>query len=153
MNISATRPERRRGLKLATAAISPAPDRVPDRAPPVSAAETILRAGEELTDKGPPRTEIAVSTVESEPETPPPPVSDTKLASKHNTGVKPTSRASPSHKQVSRKQRRAGARTPVPQNATPSSSKPYSPDEYAQAPGWAAKMFETPWQNKAFTFR
>ena len=138
---------------ISTAPISPAPDRVPDRAPPVSAAETTLRAGEELTDKEPPRTEIAVSTVESEPETPPPPVSDTKLASKHNTGVKPTSRASPSHKQVSRKQRRARARTPAPQKATPSSSKPYSPDKYAQAPSWAAKMFETPWQNKAFTFR
>ena len=141
---------------ISTAAISPAPDRVPDRAPPVSAAETILRAGKELTDKGPPRTEIAVATMESGPEAPPPPVSDTTLASKDNTGVepeKPTSRASPSHKQVSVKQRRARARTPVPPNATPPSSKLYSPDNYAQVPGWAAKMFETPWQNKAFAFR
>ena len=146
---------------ISMAAISLAPDRVPGSPPAASAAETTLRAGylpdtiEQLTDKGPPRTEIA-AIVGGETKSPLPSVGATTLPLKDITSVEPQERAlraNHSHKQVSIKQLRARARTPATQNATPSSPKLNSPNEEAQVPGWAAKMFETPWQNKAFAFR
>jgi len=131
-----------------TAAISPAPDRVPGSAPAPAAAATTTDAGklpatiEQLPNKGPPQADIAAATAESEPKTPVPPVGDTTLPSKNITGVEPeepTLRASAAHKDGSIKQRRAKARTPA--------------NKYSQAPRWAAKMFETPWQSKAFAFQ
>ena len=131
-----------------TAAISPAPDRVPGSAPAPAAAATTTDAGklpatiEQLPNEGPPQADIAAATAESEPKTPVPPVGDTTLPSKNITGVEPeepTLRASAPHKDGSIKQRRAKARTPA--------------NKYSQAPGWAAKMFETPWQSKAFAFQ
>ena len=79
---------------VSTAAISPAPDRVLDSAPAAAADETTADVGklpdtiQELTDKGPPQVEIA-ATVESEPETPLPPVANTTLPSKNITAVEP----------------------------------------------------------------
>lgn len=141
-----------------TGAIGPAP--YPDSAPAAAAAEPAPQAAklpdtiEELSDQGPPETEIAAATVESEPETPLPPA--TTLPPKDNTGVEaeePAPRASAPRKRASIKQRRAKAHTPATRNAAPSAPKLYSPNKYAQIPGWAAKMYETPWQNKAFSFQ
>ena len=145
---------------ISTATISAAPDRVPGSAPPVSA--TTLRAGklpdtiEELADKGPLGAEIAAATVEGEPETPLPPVGDTMLPSKDITSVKPEEpalRGNPVHKQVSINQRRVKARTTATLTAASSAPKLYSPNKYSQVPGWAVKMFETNWQNKAFAYQ
>lgn len=145
-----------------TAAITPAADPVPDSAPAAAAAEPSPRAAklpetiEELSDEGPPATEIAAATVESEPERPLPPVGATTLPLKDITGVDPEEaapRASAPHKHMSIKQRRAKAPAPATHNATPSSPKLYSPNKYAKVPRWAAKMFETPWQTKAFSFQ
>ena len=146
---------------ISTATISAAPDRVPGSAPAMSAAETTLRAGklpdtiEELGDKGPPGAEIA-ATVEGEPETPLPPVGDTMLPSKDITSVKPEEpalRGNPVHKQVSINQRRVKDRTTATLTAASSAPKLYSPNKYSQVPGWAVKMFETNWQNKAFAYQ
>ena len=153
--------ERIAAAPISTAAISAAPDRVPGGAPAISAAETTLRAGklpgtiEELADKGPLGTQIA-ATVEGEPETPLPPVGDTMLPSKDITSVEPEElalRGNPAHKQVSINQRRVKARTTAALTAASSSPKLYSPNKYSQVPGWAAKMFETNWQNKAFAYQ
>ena len=153
--------ERVAAAPISTAAISAAPDRVPSSAPAISAAETTLRAGklpdtiEELGDKGPPGAEIA-ATVEGEPETPLPPVGDTMLPSKDITSVEPEEpalRGNPAHKQVSINQRRAKARITAALTAASSAPKLYSPNKYSQVPGWAAKMFETNWQNKAFAYQ
>ena len=79
---------------------------------------------------------------ESEPKTPVPPVGDTTLPSKNITGVEPEElalRASAPHKDGSIKQRRAKARIPA--------------NKYSQVPAWAAKMFETNWQDKAFAYQ
>jgi hypothetical protein len=131
-----------------TAAISPAPDRVPGSVPAPAAAETTTDAGklpatiEQLPNKGPPQADIAAATAESEPKTPVPPVGDTTLPSKNITGVEPeepTLRASAPHKDGSVKQRRAKARIPA--------------NKYSQTPAWAAKMFETNWQDKAFAYQ
>jgi hypothetical protein len=144
-----------------TGAIGPAHDRVPDSAPTAAAAELAPQAAklpdtiEELSDQGPQETEIAAATVESEPETPLPPLGATTLPLKDNTGVEseePAPRASAPRKRASIKQHRAKAHTPATRNA-PSAPKLYSPNKYAQIPGWAAKMYETPWQNKAFSFQ
>jgi hypothetical protein len=145
---------------ISTATTSAAPDRVPGSAPAVSA--TTLRAWklpdtiEELADKGPPGAEIAAATVEGEPETPLPPVGDTMLPSKDITSVKPEEpalRGNPVHKQVSINQRRVKARTTATLTAASSAPKLYSPNKYSQVPGWAAKMFETNWQDKAFAYQ
>ena len=82
---------------------------------------------------------------ESEPKTPVPPVGDTTLTSKNITGVEreePALRASAPHKDHKAsyiKQRRAKARIPA--------------NKYSQVPAWAAKMFETNWQDKAFGYQ
>jgi hypothetical protein len=134
-----------------TAAIGAATNRVPDSAPALSAVKTTLRAGklpdtiEELTDQGPPGGEIAAATVGSELETPP---GTTMLPSQDITAVEsggPALRQNPTQNQVSIKQRRARVASSPP--------KLYSPSRSSHVPGWAAKMFETPWQNKAFAFQ
>jgi hypothetical protein len=48
------------------------------------------------------------------------------------------------------KQRASKARKGTPRTAAP---KLYAPNKYHATPGWAAKMYETPWQNKAFAFQ
>jgi hypothetical protein len=145
---------------ISTATISAAPDRVPGSAPAVSA--TTLRAGklpdtiEVLADKGPPGAEIAAATVEGEPETPLPPAGDTMLPSKDITSAEPAEpalRGNPVHKQVSINQRRVKGRTTGTLTAASSAPKLYSPNKYSQVPGWAAKMFETNWQDKAFAYQ
>ena len=131
-----------------TAAISPAPDRVPGSPPAPAAAETTTDSEklpatiEQLPNKGPPQADIAAVTAASEPKTPVPPVGDTTPPSKNITGVEPeepTLRASAPHKDGSIKQRRAKARIPA--------------NKYSQTPAWAAKMFETNWQDKAFAYQ
>ena len=140
---------------ISMAAISPAPDRVHDSGLAVSAAETTLHARrlpdtiEELT-QGKPGTEVV--TVEGEPETPLPPLGATTLALKDITSAEPVLRASPAYKQVSIKRRR----TKPPAHArltTASAPKLYSQKQYAQAPRWAAKMFDSNWQTKAFAYQ
>ncbi len=147
---------------LATAAIGPAADPVADSAPAAAAAEANPQAAklpetlEELSVAGPPEIEIAAATVESEPETPLPPVAATTLPLNEVTGVDPEDpapRASAPHKHMSIKQRRAKARAPATNNAAPSNPKLYAPNKYTKVPGWAAKMYETPWQNRAFSFQ
>jgi hypothetical protein len=146
-----------------TSALSTAPDRAPETAPaatePAVAAEPDPRAAklpvtiEKLPDQGAPKTEIAAATVESEPEAPLPPVGATALPLKDITAedsYDPTPPARRAHKHVTLKQRAAKVRKAAPRNAAP---KLYSPNKYAQIPGWAAKMYETPWQNKAFSFQ
>jgi hypothetical protein len=122
---------------ISTAAISPAPDR--------AAAEMTLGAGklpdtiEELADKGPLGTKFA-ATVEGD----------------DITGVEPEEpalRASPAREQASIEQRPARARTPATLTAASSAPKLYSPNKYRQVPSWAAKMFDTNWQGKAFAYQ
>jgi hypothetical protein len=121
---------------VSTAAISPAHDRI-DRAPAATADKADTT--QELTDKGPPHVEIAAATVESQPEPPLSPVANTTFTSKNITAVEPDGPAlragAPRH--VSIKPRRA--RIPV--------------NKYSQTPAWAAKMFETNWQGKAFAYQ
>jgi hypothetical protein len=133
---------------ISTAAISLAPDHTLDRAPAAVADEATAGTGklpdttQELTDRGPPQVEIAAATVGSPPEPPLPPVANTTLTSKNITAVEPEGpalRAGASHRHVSIKRRRANARIQT--------------NEYNQAPGWAAKMFETNWQAKAFAYQ
>jgi hypothetical protein len=148
---------------ISTSALSPAPDRVPVTAPaatePAVAAEPEPHTAklpekiEQLPDQGAPETEVAAATVESEPEAPLPPVGATALPLKDITAedsYDPTPPARPAHKHVTVKQRAAKVRRAAPRNAAP---KLYSSNKYAQIPGWAAKMYETPWQNKAFSFQ
>jgi hypothetical protein len=145
---------------LSTAAISPAPEQVPDTADTASApaAEPASRAAklpeeiEELSDQGPPETEIAAATIENEPETPLPPVGSTTHPLKDIAvdPEEPAPRAHTPHKHFPSKQRGAKTRGPASRSTVP---KLYSPNKYAQVPGWAAKMFETPWQTKAFSFQ
>ena len=138
---------------ILTAAISPAPDRVLDGAPAAAAAETTTAAGklpdtiQELTDKGPPQVEIAVATVESEPEPPLPPVGNAMLLSKKAL------HAHAPHRHVATKQRHGKARAHPRLTTTASVPKLYSPKKYAQVPRWAAKMFDSNWQNKAFAYQ
>jgi hypothetical protein len=145
--------------QISTAAISPSPERVPDSAPVAAAAEEsaphpamLPDTLEQLSDQGPPTTEIAAATVESEPEAPLP---HTTLPTKDMIGVDPeeTPRASGPHKNISIKRRRTKARAIAPHNAAPSALKLYSSNKYAHVPGWAAKMFETNWQHKAFAYQ
>lgn len=140
-----------------TSALSAAPDRAPAATEPAVAAEPDPRAAklpetiEELPDQGAPKTEIAAATVESEPAVPLPPVGATALPLKDITAedsYDPTPPTRTQHRHV--KQRASKVRKGVPRNAAP---KLYSPNKYAQIPGWAAKMYETPWQNKAFSFQ
>ena len=126
-----------------TAAISPAPHRMLYSAPAAAAAE-VATAGagklrdttQELTAKGLPQVEIAAATAEdSQPEPPLPPVGNTTLTSKNITAVE----TGTPHRDFSIKRRRAKARIPA--------------NRYSQAPAWAAKMFETNWQDKAFAYQ
>jgi hypothetical protein len=148
---------------ISTSALSPAPDRLPENPPaatePAASAEPEPRAAklpetiEQLPDQGAPETEVAAATVDSEPEAPLPPVGATALPLKDITAedsYDPTPPPRPAHKHVTVKQRAAKVRKAAPRNAAP---KLYSPNKYALVPGWAAKMYETPWQNKAFSFQ
>ncbi len=109
---------------------------------------------EEVPARDPPRTEVAAATMESEPKTPLLPVGATTLPLK-DIGAEdsfdstPPSRAV--HKHSAAKHSAAKARRIVPRNA--SAPKLYSPDKYHVVPRWAAKMYESPWQNKAFSFQ
>ena len=132
---------------VSTAAISPAPDRMLDSTPAAAADEATGDAGKladttpELNDKGPPQVEIA-ATVESQPEPPLPPVANTTLISKNITAIEPEGpalRAGAPDRDASIKRRRAKARSPA--------------NKYSQVPAWAAKMFETNWQDKAFAYQ
>jgi hypothetical protein len=148
---------------IATSALSPAPDRVPEAAPaatePAAAAEPEPRAAklpeqiEELPDQGAPSTEIAAATVESEPETSVPPVGATTVPLKDITAEDSYDQAPPArtvHKHLTVKQRAARVRKAAPRTAAP---KLYAPNKYAKIPRWAAKMYDSPWQNKAFSFQ
>ena len=132
---------------VSTAAISPPPDRMLDSTPAAAADEATADAGKladtthELTDKRPPQVEIA-ATVGSQPEPPLPPVANTTLISKNITAIEPEGpalRAGAPDRDVSIKRRRAKARIPA--------------NKYSQVPAWAAKMFETNWQDKAFAYQ
>jgi hypothetical protein len=124
-----------------TAAISPAPDHMLNSAPAAVATSAAANAGklpdttQELTDKGQPQVEIAAATVESQPKPPLSPAANTTLPSKNITAVK----TGTPRRDLSIKRRRAKARIPA--------------DKYSQAPAWAAKMFETNWQDKAFAYQ
>lgn len=144
---------------ISTAAIDPAPQRVPDTAP-ATANEPALRAAklpekiEELSDQVPPQTDIAAATVESEPEPPLPPVgSTTPLKDIAVDPEESAPRVQVPRKHIPIKARDAKPRAKGSRNAGPSAPRLYSPNKYAQVPGWAAKMFETPWQTKAFSFQ
>ena len=65
----------------------------------------------------------------------------------------PAPRVQAPRKHIPIKARDAKPRAKGPRNAAPSAPRLYSPNKYAQVPGWAAKMFETPWQTKAFSFQ
>ena len=132
---------------VSTAAVSPAPDRMLDRTLAAAADKATASAGKlpdttrELTDKGPPQVEIA-ATVESQPDPPLSHVANTTLTSKNITAVEPEGpalRAGAPDRDVSIKRRRAKARIPA--------------NKYSQVPAWAAKMFETNWQDKAFAYQ
>ncbi len=145
---------------ISTAAIDPAPQRAPDTAPatanePAPRATKLPEKIEELSDQGPPQTEIAAATVESEPQPPLPPVGSTTLPLK-DVAVdpeEPAPRVQAPRKHIPIKARDAKPRARGSRNAAPSAPRLYSPNKYAQVPGWAAKMFETPWQTKAFSFQ
>ena len=133
---------------VSTAAISPAPDRMLGSTPAAAADEATADAGklpdttQEPTDKGPPQVEIAAATVESQPEPPLSRVANTTLTSKNITAIEPEGpalRAGAPDRDASIKRRRAKARIPA--------------NKYSQVPAWAAKMFETNWQDKAFAYQ
>jgi len=137
----------RAAAPVSTAAISPASDRMLDSAPAAAADKATADVGklpdttQELTDKGPPQVEIA-ATVESQPDPPLSHVANTTLTSKNITAVEPEGpalRAGAPDRDVSIKRRRAKARIPA--------------NKYSQVPAWAAKMFETNWQDKAFAYQ
>jgi len=130
-------------LSISTAAIGHGLEGVLDGAPAVAAVETAPGARklpdtiQELTDKGRPQVEIAATTVESEPESQLPSAADTTPPSKSIASFEP---AEPEPRAGAHSiKRRAKARIPA--------------NKYSQAPGWAAKMFETPWQSRAFAFQ
>jgi hypothetical protein len=129
---------------VSTPAISPA---MLDRTLAAAADEATASAGKlpdtthELTDQGPPQVEIA-ATVESQPEPPLSPVANTMLTSKNITAVEPEGlalRAGAPDRDVAIKRRHAKVRIPA--------------NKYSQVPAWAAKMFETNWQDKAFAYQ
>ncbi len=147
--------------QLSTAAIGSAPDRVPDSATAVPAAESSAHAAklpdaiEELPAARPPQIEIAAATADGEPEAPLPPVGATTLPLKDVADVdpdEPAPSASAPHRHVIITPHRAKARAPATR-AAPSAPKLYAPNKYRRVPGWAAKMFETPWQTRAFAFQ
>lgn len=129
-------------LSFSTAGIRPALDGVLDGQPAIAAVETTSRARklpdtiQQLTDKGPPGVEIAATSMESEPEPPPPSVADTTSPPKNIASVEPAEQ-----------ELRAGGHSIKRRRARIPANK------YSQAPAWAAKMFETPWQSRAFAFR
>ena len=125
-----------------TAAISPAPHRLLNSAPAAVATSAAANAGklrdttQELTAKGLPQVEIAAATAEdSQTEPPLSPVANTTLPSKNITAVE----TGTPRRDFSIKRRRAKARIPA--------------NKYSQPPAWAAKMFETNWQDKAFAYQ
>jgi len=153
---------------ISTAAIDPAPERAPDTAPAASneptsetATEPAPRAAklpdkiEELSDQGPPPTEIAAATVEGEPAAPLPPVGSTTLPLK-DVAVdpeEPAPRVQEPRKHIPIKARDAKPRARGSHSAAPSAPRLYSPNKYRQVPGWAAKMFDANWQAKAFAYQ
>jgi len=69
-------------------------------------------------------------------------VANTTLISKNITAIEPEGpalRAGAPDRDASIKRRRAKARSPA--------------NKYSQVPAWAAKMFETNWQDKAFAYQ
>ena len=141
---------------ISTSALNAAPNPLPETAP-AAAAEPEPRTAtspetiEELPEQAP-KSEIAAATVESEPEAPLPPVSVTALPLKDITAEDSYDPTPPArmHKHVTVKQRAAKVRKAGPRNAAP---RLYSPNKYAQIPVWAAKMYESPWQTRAFSFQ
>ncbi len=131
-------------LSFSTAAIGPALDGLLDGLPAVTAVEAtpgvrkLPDTIQQLTDMGPPGVEIAATTIESEPEPPPPSVADTTSPSKNIASVEP---AEQELRAGGHSIKRRRAKTFIPTN------------KYSQAPSWAAKMFETPWQSRAFAFQ
>jgi hypothetical protein len=106
-----------------------------------------IRAGEV------PGTEVAAATIDSEPVTPPPIVADTprqlsSTATEDNYDPAPEVRTARKH--ISVKPRASKVRKSAPRTAAP---KLYAPDKYHAVPRWAAQMYETPWQSKAFAFQ
>ncbi len=148
-----------------TAAIPPVRDGVPDSVPaaadatePSSGAASLPQKIEELSDQGPPQTEIAAADVEAAPEAPLPPVGSTEFP--HKTIIdadpvpeEPAPHASTQRKHSLVKQHRAKARVPAAHNVPPPAPKLYGPNKYRMVPTWAAKMYESPWQSKAFSFQ
>lgn len=132
-----------------TAAISSAPGLPSENASPAAPAEPptggrkLPDATEEGTDKGSPQAAIAAATVESDPALPP--VGDTTHPSENITVVEPeesTLRARHVRikgRHVPTEQRRVKGLTPA--------------NTYSQAPHWAAKMFDSNWQSKAFAYQ
>ena len=91
---------------------------------------------QELTAEGLPQVEIAAATAGgSQTEPPLRPIGNMTLTSKNITAVE----TGTPHRDFSIKRRRAKARIPA--------------NKYSQAPAWAAKMFETNWQDKAFSYQ
>jgi hypothetical protein len=148
----------------ATAAIPPLRDGVPDSVPAADAAEPSTRAAslpqkiEELSDQGPPQTKIAAAAVESESQAPLPPVGSTELPHKSVIDIDPVPEEPAPHASTQRKHslvkpHRAKARVPATHNVPPPAPKPYGSNKYRMMPTWAAKMYESPWQSKAFSFQ
>jgi len=130
-------------LSVSTAAIGPTLEGVLHGAPAVAAVETAPGARklpdtiQELTYKGRPQVEIAATTAESESEPPPPSAADTTSPSKNIASAEPAEQ-----------ELRAGAHSIKRRAKTRILT-----NKYSQAPAWAAKMFETPWQSRAFAFQ
>jgi len=108
---------------------------------------------EEVPAGDAPSTEIAAATIDTEPVTPPPAVADTprplsSAASEDNYDPAPEVRTPRRH--IGVKPRASKVRRGAPRTAAP---KLYAPDNHHATPRWAAKMYETPWQNKAFSFQ
>jgi len=132
-------------------ATTPTPSEPVAAAEPETGAAKVPETVEELPQKTPPETEVAAATVDSEPAAPLPPVGATTVPLKDITAedsYDPAPAARTPDRHV--KQHAARVRRGAPRNAAP---RLYSPNKYAQVPGWAAKMYETPWQNKAFSFQ
>jgi hypothetical protein len=136
----------------ASAASEPAPATAASGAETKTSTEAPQKL-EEVPAGEAPSTEVAAATIDSEPVTPPAAVADTPRplsAATAEDNYDPAPEVRTPRRHIGAKPRAAKVRRSAPRTAAP---KLYSSNKYHATPSWAAKMYETPWQNKAFAFQ
>ena len=111
---------------------------------------------EELSDRGRLMTRLAAATIEAEPATSLPAIVIAARPMQNITAVdvdpEPVAEARAPRRHVSPKPRHLKARSPAT-SAVSTPAKTAAANKYAKVPRWAEKMFEAPWQTKAFAFQ